>query len=156
MMLGAICRELNNWFDENPKAGSKDRHFGEFVVKDGAIDLLETGIKPGQYFRIVGSILNDGVYQHPASGLTDETFDGAIWLMYVPNEVLKLAQDIEAWEARYGGIDSVAMSPFQSESFGGYNYSKGSNSSGSGGSSSALTWQAQFASQLNKYRKIRP
>lgn len=149
MMLGEICRELNNWFDENPKAGSKDRLFGEFVIKDGVIDLSETDIKPGQYFRIVGSVLNDGVYQHPASGLTDETFDGAVWLMYVPNEILRLAQDIEAWQEKYGGIDSAAMSPFQSESFGGYSYSK----SGSGG---AMTWKSQFADRLSAYRKIRP
>lgn len=155
-MLGAICQELNNWFDENPKDGTKNRYFGAFVIKNGSIDLTETPIKEGQYFRLIGSALNDDVYQYPTSQLTDEAFDGAVWIMTVPNYVIKLVKDIEAWQEKYGGVDNAAMSPFQNESFGGYSYSKGSASSAAGGSSSALTWQAQFASQLNKYRKIRP
>ncbi len=157
-MLGEICRELNNWFDDNPKDGTKNRYFGEFVIADGALDLSETDIQNGQYYRVIGSVFNDGVHQYGSTEdkLTDEAFDGAVWLMSVPNTVLQLTKDIAAWQEKYGGIDSAAMSPFQSESFGGYNYSKGSSASNSGGSSSALTWQTQFASQLKKYRKIRP
>ena len=154
-MLEDICRELNNWFDEDPKDGTPMRYFGTFAIVDGTIGLSETGIKEGQYFRIVGSVNNDGVYQYPASELTDEVFDGAVWLMLVPKAVISLDAEIEAWKAKYGSVDSAAMSPFTSESFGGYSYSKASRSSSSGVDASSGTWQGVFASQLNKYRKIR-
>lgn len=146
-MLTELCQELRNWFD-------KERHFGTFVIENGSIDLSEAGIQNGQYFRIVGSVFNDGVHQYPTNDLTDETFDGAVWLMAVPNAVLDLASDIEAWQAKYGSADSAAMSPFTSESFGGYSYSKGSGSSGSG--AGGVSWQSAFASRLNLWRKIRP
>lgn len=169
-MLDELCRELNNWFDENPKDGTKNRFFGTFIIENGTIDLSSTEIKSGQYFRIVGSIFNDGVYkyepeltptqEHPETHrpvLTDETFDGAIWLMAVPPAFISLAEEVEAWQTKYGGVDSASMSPFQSESFGGYNYSKGSASgSGSGISASSGTWQGAFANRLNQWRKIRP
>ena len=152
-MIEAICRELNNWFDRNSD-GSDNRYFGTFAIEDGIIDLSETDIKDGQYFRIIGSTFNDGVHQFPVTDLQDETFDGAIWLMAIPKAVLDLATEIEAWNAKYGGVDSPSMSPFNSESFGGYSYSKSSRS-GSGTDESAGTWQGQFASRLNKWRKIR-
>lgn len=146
-MLTELCQELKNWFD-------KDRFFGTFTISGGSIGLSETGIQNGQYFRIVGSVFNDGVHQYPAAGLTDETFDGAVWLMAVPQAVITLNQDIMAWQRKYGTADSEAMSPFTSESFGGYSYSKGSGSSGSDGG--GVTWQSVFASRLNLWRKIRP
>ena len=155
-MLEELCRELNNWFDENPKDGSKRHYFGEITIEDGEIDLSGIGMKEGQYFRIVGSVFNDGVYQYPTTGLTDETFDGAIWAMAIPSPVIALASDINEWQLKYGGVDSAAMSPFQSESFGGYSYSK-SNSNGSSGNGGggSVTWQDAFANRLNKWRKVR-
>lgn len=152
-MIEEICRELNNWFDRNSD-GSDNRYFGTFAIEDGIIDLSETDIKDGQYFRIIGSAFNDGVHQFPATDLQDETFDGAVWLMAIPKAVLDLATEIEAWEAKYGGVDSPSMSPFNSESFGGYSYSKSSRGS-TGTDESTGTWQGQFASRLNKWRKIR-
>ena len=154
-MLEEICRELNNWFDTNPNDGSKNHYFGNFVIEDGAIDLSDTDIQPNQYFRIIGSVFNDGVYQYPATGLTDETFDGAVWAMAVPPSVIALSAEIEAWQDKYGGADSVAMSPFTSESFGGYSYSKSGRSGSSGADAGAGTWQSAFANRLGKWRKIR-
>ena len=137
-MLEEICRELNNWFDTNPNDGSKNHYFGTFVIEDGTIDLSETDIQPNQHFRIIGSVFNDGVYQYPATGLTDETFVGAVWAMAVP------------------GVNSMAMSPYTSESFGGYSYSKSRGGSGSGSSDSGSgTWQSVYANRLNRWRKIR-
>ena len=169
MMLSELCRELKNWFDENPKDGTNNRFFGTFEIVDGWLDLSETGILPNQYFRIVGSVFNDGVYKyepevtpsqdHPETHrpvLTDETFNGAVWLMAVPQDVINLASDIESWQEKYGGVNSTAMSPFQSESFGGYSYTKGSRSSGTeGNSGNSGTWQSVFASRLNQWRKVR-
>ena len=48
-----------------------------------------------------------------------------------------------------------AMSPFTSESFAGYSYSKGgAGGSGSSGGSGATGWKAAFASRLNAWRKL--
>ena len=166
-MIEEICRELNNWFDTNPNDGSKNHYFGTFVIEDGTIDLSETDIQPNQYFRIIGSVFNDGVYkyepeveptkEHPETHrpvLTDETFSGAVWAMNVPPSFIALTAEIEAWQAKYGGVDSTAMSPFNSESFGGYSYSKSGGGSGGAGANSG-TWQGAFASRLSKWRKIR-
>jgi hypothetical protein len=155
-MLEEICRELNNWFDSNPNDGTKNHYFGTFVIEDGNIDLSETDIQPSQYFRIIGSVFNDGVYQYPATGLTDETFDGAVWAMAVPPSVIALSAEIEAWQEKYGGVDSTAMSPYTSESFGGYSYSKSRGGSGNGSvDAGSGTWQSAFANRLYKWRKIR-
>ena len=126
MMLTELCHELKNWFDRKSD-GTDDRYFGSFTIENGTIDLSGTDVQPNQYFRIVGSVFNDGVYkyepevvptqEHPETHrpvLTDETFDGAIWAMAVPSEVIALASDIDAWQAKYGTADSLAMSPFQS------------------------------------------
>ena len=146
-MLTELCQEIKNWFD-------RDRVYGTFTIENGAlaVDFLQ----PGQYFRVIGSIFNDGVHRWGGSApelLTDETFEGAVWTMALPVEVLQLSQDIDAWQAKYGGADSPAMSPFQSESFGGYSYSKAAGGSGSGGGS-GLSWQGAFASRLNAWRKL--
>ena len=151
-MLTELCQELRNWFD-------KDRIFGTFEIENGSIDLSGTGIRAGQYFRIIGRVFNDGVHRYGDASdvLTDESFDGAVWAMAIPPEVIALAGDIEAWQAKYGSADSAAMSPFQSESFGGYSYSKGSGSgSGSGAGQNAGSWQGAFAGRLNLWRKILP
>ena len=140
MELSELCQELKNWFDVK-------RIYGTFVISGGSISIPE--LQNDQYFRIVGSIFNDGVHQYPTNNLKDETFEGAIWPMAIPAEVLALKDDIDEWIAKYG---ESASSPFQSESFGGYSYSKGSGSSA--GSSSVSGWQESFRSRLNKWRKI--
>lgn len=152
-MLEELCRELNNWFDEKSD-GSKNRHFGTFVISNRQIDLSDTDIKAGQYYRIVGSVYNDGVYQYGINGLYDEEFDGAIWIMSIPQEVVNLSNEIDAWKAKYQTLDSPSMSPFNSESFGGYSYTKSSGSS-NGNAALSGTWQGAFSSRLSKWRKIR-
>lgn len=142
-MLTELCHELNNWFDT-------ERHFGLFTIENG--ELSVSFLQNGQYFRIVGSVFNDGVHQYPDTRLSDETFDGAVWAMAVPPAIMTLAGEIEAWQAKYGGINSAALSPFQSESFGGYSYSKGSGAAT--GNVQGITWQMVFRSQLNCWRKI--
>lgn len=150
MMLTELCHELNNWFD-------KKHYIDHFFLSDGIITTKSgenLDLKSGQYFRIIGSIFNDGVHLNPAADLIDEEFEGAIWTMAIPQEFISLATEIEAWQAKYGGIDSEAMSPFSSESFGGYSYSK-SGGGASDGTSNAGTWRGVFASRLNRWRKIR-
>lgn len=136
-MLEQVLRHLRNWF-------CVCIHNSEFVVENGAINL--PFIQNGQYFRIVGSVFNDGVYQYPAE-LKDETFNGSVWALAIPKAVLDIVSDIEEWNAK--NADRV-NSPYQSESFGGYSYTlKSGNGSGDG-----ATWQSAFASRLNAWRKI--
>jgi len=142
-MLSAICQELKNWFTDD-----KDKHIGEFTVSGGEItSLIDLGIQEGQYYRIVGSVFNDGVYQYPNTDLTNETFKGGIWLMKVPSDIISLSNDISEWITNNAG---ALNSPYQSESFGGYSYSKASSNTGT-----ALSWQDQFSQRLNMWRKIR-
>ena len=148
-MLTELCKELNNWFDT-------ERLFGDFDIVDGKLTSEEfiSKVKEGQYIRIAGSTFNDGVYKYdPELELTDESFHGAVWLMAVPPKVLELADDISEWQTKYGGVDSANMSPYTSESFGGYSYSKGA---GSSESETGGTWQGVFKSRLNQYRKVHP
>lgn len=146
-MLTEICQYLKNWFNRG-----QEKIYGEFTIHDNQLNISD--IQTGQYYRIIGSVFNDGVHKKGSETLIDETFDGAIWLMAVPKDVIALATEIEDWQSKYGTTESENMSPFQSESFGGYSYSKSSGGSASATSSSVPTWQAVYADQLRRYKKI--
>lgn len=149
-VLTELCQELRNWFDRN-----QPKYYGEFTIENGVLILSgDMSLKDGQYFRIIGSALNDGVHQYGVYGdaLEDEAFSGAVWAMAIPPAVLTLVKDIKAWQDKYGSIDSAAMSPFASESFGGYSYSK--SGAGSGSSSASGGWRSAFAGRLSPWRKI--
>lgn len=146
-MLAELCKELNNW-DFQKRA---EKYIGTFEISGGQLTFDK--LQEGQYFRIVGSVFNDGIYTYPATTLRDETFEGAIWAMAIPDEVIALADEIEAWVGKYQGVDSINMSPYNSESFGGYSYSKSGGGSGSG-SDGAGTWQSAFSKRLAKWRKL--
>lgn len=148
-MLTELCKELRNWFE-------KEKHFGKFTIEGGRLTDCSY-LQDGQYYRIVGSVFNDGVYKWPDDDLVNESFEGAIWAMAVPPAVVALSDSIDEWRTKFESIDSQAMSPFSSESFGGYTYSKGSGvSSGTSGvkGNGSPTWQSMFALELNKWRKI--
>ena len=123
-MLTEICQYLHNWFNRKLDGTDYPKYTGDFIIADGVINVDE--LADGQYFRIIGSLFNDGVHKFGDSAdvLRDETFTGAVWSMGVPPEIVKLADEMTAWMAKYGGLDSPNMSPFASESFGGYSYSK--------------------------------
>ncbi len=140
-MLTEICADLRNYFCRDA-----DKHFDKFTISGGSIAPLDF-LKPRQYYRIVGSTFNDGVYQYGETGtaLIDETFDGAVWAMAVPPAVIALAAEIEGYqnnpENKPGG--------YVSESFGGYSYSKATGKNGG-----ALSWREAFSDRLNQWRKI--
>lgn len=150
-MLTLLCEYLRNWFDEECI-----KVIGKITIADGEISVRNNPItlKNGQFFRIIGSVYNDGVHQYPDQELFDETFDGAVWEMRVPREVVALAEDIAKWRDKYEKYDSPAMSPFNSESFAGYSYSKSTGASGPSGNESANSWQSAFKSRLNMWRKL--
>lgn len=158
-MLTELCEYLKNWFVED-----QDKHIGTITITGGEItardDLYLLGDKtieplPGQYFRLIGSVFGDGVHQYPDYDMQDETFDGAVWLMRIPPAVLTLAEDIAAWKAKYMTLNSQYMSPYNSESFAGYSYSKSGAGANAAASGNGLTgWQAVFADRLDPWRKI--
>ena len=137
-MLTEVCAEIRNYF-------VKDIHNGTFEIVGGKITPLDF-IQENQYFRIVGSVFNDGVYQNTADlVLTDEIFSGAVWSMAVPPSVVDLAAEIK----KYNESDEAKPSAYQSESFGGYSYSKATDENGA-----PMGWKKVFASRLNKWRRI--
>ena len=136
-MLDEILAEIRNYF-------AVKVHSGDFKVIGGKLSPLDF-LQNGQYFRIVGSVMNDGVYRYPHSGLTDETFSGEIWALAVPPTLIALAADIEEYEKKA----KEPVSRYSSESFGGYSYTKATDSNGS-----PLTWKTAFAKRLNRWRKI--
>ncbi len=146
-MLEQILTELHNWF--RVQDGADGIHHGTYTIKNGRIVL--PFLRDGQYFRMMGSVFNNGLHRYgpDMEALTDETFDGTIWAMAVPGAVVELAGEIEAWQEKYG---AVMDSPYTSESFGGYSYTK---ASGAGDSAGSGGWQAAFRARLNPYRKLR-
>lgn len=141
LILTKLMRESNNW------GGGRNpiRRPGTYVITGGAIAL--DFLKPGQYYRILGSVFNDGVYRYGAeSDLMDETFEGGIWALFVTRDFIADAQEIATWETKYG--DS-AVSPFTMESFGGYSYQKAVRDGTSGGG-----WESALTSMIRRWRKL--
>ena len=138
-MLTELCAELRNWF-----VVPDGVHIGTYTISGGSIAPLDF-LQEGQYFRIIGSVFNDGVHQYPAADLTDEVFHGAVWAMAVPPSLIALSAEIE----EYNKSDAGKASPYTSESFGGYAYTKATDANGA-----PIGWQKAFASRLNQWRKL--
>lgn len=140
-MLEQVLTHIHNWFQIGIFSS-------KITIKNGTLDL--PFLKDGQYFRIMGSVFNDGLHRYGPDMelLEDETFDGSIWVLAIPKAVVELAGEIAEWQEKYG---AVTASPYTSESFAGYSYSK------SGGAEAGSTggWQGAFRGRLNPYRKIR-
>lgn len=139
-MLEQVLMNIRRWF---PVEGGV--HSGTFTIKDGGITL--PFLADGQYFRICGSVFNDGLHQYNVLDLVDETFTGTIWALAIPKAVIELADEIQKWQEKNG---EASVSPYQSESFGGYSYSKATDAETGG----AVTWQSAFKQQLSAWRKI--
>ena len=73
-MLTDLCQELKNWFDRD-----MPKFFGGFSIHDGDIftvaangtetSMGSLGLATNQYFRIVGSVFNDGVVKYASTDL---------------------------------------------------------------------------------------
>lgn len=136
-MLEEILNNIHNFF-----VVPGGVHRGTFSISSGTTEI--DGLQDGQFFRIVGSVFNDGVHRYPDSNLTDETFTGEIWFMAVPPALLALANTIEEWRNTHQPTE------FVSEAFGGYSYTRGTN----GNTGVPMGWQDVFRGQLNAWRKI--
>ena len=143
MALDDYCADLKNYFISD---FNKDIHLGDYTISNNKIGL--DFLDEGQYFRIVGSKFNDGVYRYDnALTLVDETFSGAVWAMSVPPAFLEAVKDAEQYLTAHPlGLE------YQSESFGGYSYTRASGVNNSGG-----FWYlpATISQKLNRYRRMR-
>lgn len=139
-MLSELCAEVRNYF-----CTEEDIHYGIFKIVSGSIMPLDF-LQDGQYFRIVGSVYNDGVYKYPTNELTDEEFVGSVWAMNVPPAFVALAGEIKA----YSESDAAKPTPYVSESFGGYTYTRFTDSNGGNGSG----WEQVFKDKLKIYRRL--
>ena len=142
-MLETVLIHLKNWF-----VVPRGVHEGVFTIENSALEL--PFLQNGQYYRICGSVFNDGLHKYGDTGdkLHDETFTGAVWALAIPRAVIDLAEKIEEWQTKNG--EAVA-SPFASESFGGYSYTKATDST----TGEAATWETVFRNRLNPWRKLR-
>lgn len=137
MGLTELCQDLRNWF-----CADSDIHVGTFEVKNGTLSL--PFLLKGQYFRVVGSVFNDGVHKYGDGGLLqDEAFTGAIWAMKIPLSFIEMANEISEW------IASHPDTGLASESYDGYSYSRPVGASGA-----PIGWKEVFASRLNAWRKL--
>lgn len=136
-----ICDYLNNYFVD-------EIHEKTFVIENGVLDLSGITILNNQFFKIEDSVLNDGIYQNPCDSLSDETFDGAVITMKIPPDVLDVAEESMEWEK---DNSKFLQSPMQSESFGGYSYTKASSSLSASGQ---VSWRDVFVDRLKAYKKL--
>ena len=152
-MLQEICEHIHNYFISS-------RFQGTYTIADGMLSPAPD-LKNGQRFLVSGSDPNDGIYTWrtdgirddddiAGAGLADEVFSGAICGLSIPPQLAALSAEIREWVGTYG---DVIASPYQSESFGGYSYTRAS-AAGSAGGSMAAGWQEVFANRLHRWRKV--
>ena len=147
-MISEVCAYLHNYFNEDPVTGRELIYPGKYTIQNGSITL--SFLVPGQYFRVFGSRLNDGVHKY-GEELTDETFNGVIWEMRPPKSFLDLVSEIEAWMVKYG---DTMKNPYQSEDMiGVYRYTKMTTGKVTG--DYIATWQNVYKHQLKEWQKMR-
>lgn len=138
-MITELCKKCNNYFD-------KKRVYGKFAINCGNIAPLDF-LQEGQYFRIIGSVFNDGVYQYPCGTLTDEIFEGAVWAMNVPPAFIALTEKIKDWCENNKGITE---SPYSGENYpNGYSYTVATGSDGL-----SVKWEDVFKKEIAQWRKL--
>lgn len=146
-VLEQVLNHIHNWF-------VYDQMDVRCAIEGGSLP-ASVSIPKGAWYRIQGSLFNDGLHRHPAADLQDETFDGTITVCAIPNALLDVVEEIEEWQDAYSAGQKKALgSPYSSESFDGYSYSIRSDLTANSGSGGLTGWQAAFASQLNPWRKM--
>ena len=162
--LEEVLSHIHNWFPAGTASVEDCEISGGALPASVSATLLD-----GQWYRIQGSILNDGLHLYrstypsgQSSDLEDETFDGTITSLAIPKVLLGIVEEIQQWIADYKAAreylsQTASKGAYQSESFGGYSYAiRGdlASNSGSGGSGGLSGWQAEFASRLSPWRKM--
>lgn len=134
-MITEVLDYLHNWFIKETKIGTFEIN-GNIITPCEAIE--------GQYIRIEGSIFNDGVYKYSVDSFQkDETFKGTVYLLAIPKDLESICSEIQTF------VEEQDHSTIQSESFGGYSYTKKSGVNGN-----SYSWVDEFRNRLKRWRKL--
>lgn len=139
-----ILNYINNYF-----AISKEEN--NFNINNNAIQVRGNYLQ-GQYIKLEGSILNDGIYKVETLvdntitivGAINEEFKGTIYGLAIPKEIIGLSKKFEEQK------EKIVSSVYDSESFGEYSYTLAKNSKGE-----VYTAIDTIRNDLKKYRKMR-
>lgn len=126
MMLYEVLNRLGIFRYTNAGQLVKEVVQGDFAISDGVISSSSLTLSDGQYYAILGSDMNDGVYQFGIDTLIDERFSGSVYVLRYNRAFFDLVTEMEEWNEKNG---DKLNSPYTSESFGGYSYTKDSNAS---------------------------
>ena len=140
-----MCGLLRNYFTDKEHIFS-----GTYTIVDKSLNI--DFIKSDQYFRITGSVFNNGVYCNNPDDLKrlrDETFSGTIWAMSVPADFIELCDDAERFKEKISEI-SGNFSGYVSETWGGYTYTLPTSAP-----AFIQDWQYRIKQGMNKYRRLR-
>lgn len=135
-----VMRQCRNYF----ASGWVD---GTFSISGNALPEFEDG-----YIFISGSRHHDGVWfvtggyltGRDVDGMPDEDFTGRVWLLSPTGDFLALCREIAGYD------EKNPVGAYQSESFGGYSYTRG----GTGAASGNYSWQAAYYDALTPYRRM--
>lgn len=140
-MVGDLMTMTNNYFE-------KFYIHGNISITDGKLE-LPSNFVVGQYVRIIGSLLNDGVYKiQEKSGdtttlsllLEDEEFSGYVVGLAVPKAFVALSERVDKWAQKYEARRGL----ISESSLGGY-YSW---------SASAKDVSEAFSSEIGRWSKL--
>jgi len=156
--LAMVCAEIKNWFYLYDDEGKPIFQKGDYSIGGEHISPVEIMLLPGQYIRIIGSVLNDGVYLIPEDGgagsysyllegSRNEEFKGYLIPMAVPLDFIVLVDEIKTYQDK--SAQDQNSGAVTSESFSGYSYTKATTLSGA-----AVSWREVFSSRLGVYRKM--
>ena len=135
--LAAVMRHIRNYFE-------RGRIDGVITITGGVVSPAVAS----PYVCIVGSAYHDGVHAVTGgaidSALPDETFDGRVWLLYPPREIIQLAAEIAAFDA------TSPAGAMISESLGEYSYTRAHDWRTGG----AATWETVFDPHLRPHMRM--
>ena len=144
--LTEFCQRAKNWFDIKSDHTPYGHYSGTITISDNSISVNGEPLDiPTEYFRLIDSFKDNGVHK-VGDELTDETFNGSVWLMVIPDSVTALVDNVIQ-----DAIDNgrIIKSPFVSESHKGYTYNLGATKNGTRPS----IWDF-YESDITPWRKI--
>ena len=139
-----ILNYINNYF-----AVSKEEN--NFNINNNVIQVRGKYLQ-GQYIKLEGSILNDGIYKVETLvdntitivGAINEEFEGVIYGLAIPKDILEITNKFEEQK------EKIVNSIYDSESFGEYSYTLAKNSKGE-----IYTAIDTVKNDLKKYRQMK-
>ena len=165
-----VQRHISEMYTLNEVLGYLNNYFvtgcgtGDFRIGNGMIAGPLPELKPGQYFHVSGSVRNDGVHHMPRTlydisfsdsyfaqtqggdpTLHSESFSGEVCSLAIPQELLRLIEEISEWKERPENQPSA----LSSESFDGYSYTRQGGQSGR-----IITWINAFGPRLRRWRRL--